>query len=53
MLLMTDLMNLKIKLPQSFRDAYRNRVCMHMLIGVSAYMYISIYVCTIFLKKFN
>jgi hypothetical protein len=27
--LMTDFVNLKIKSDQSFRDAHRNRVCIH------------------------
>jgi hypothetical protein len=52
-LLVTDFMNLKIKLAQSFRCAHKDRVYICMLIGVSAYIYISIYVCTIFLKIFN
>jgi hypothetical protein len=31
-LLMTDFMNLKIKPAQSFRDAHRGRMCVHMFI---------------------
>jgi hypothetical protein len=50
-LLVTDFMNLKIKLTQSFRCAHMNRVCVRMFIGVSAHTYMSICVCTVFLKK--
>jgi hypothetical protein len=50
-LLMTDFMNLKIKSAQSFRGAHRDRVCVRMFIGVSAHTYMSICVCTVFLKK--
>jgi hypothetical protein len=46
--LVTDFMNLKIKPTQSFRGAYRDRVYVHVFIGVSAR---SICVYTIFLKK--
>jgi hypothetical protein len=35
-LLVTDFVNLNIKLAQSFRCAYRGRVCVRMFIGVSA-----------------
>jgi hypothetical protein len=45
------LVNLKIKLTQSFRCAHRDRVCMRVFIWVSAHTYMSIYVCTVFLKK--
>jgi hypothetical protein len=50
-LLVTDFMNLKIKSAQSFRGAYRGRMCMCVFIGVSAHMCMSICVCTVFLKK--
>jgi hypothetical protein len=50
-LLMIDFVNLKIKLAQSFEGAHRNRVCVHVFIGVSARTCMSIYVCTVFLKK--
>jgi hypothetical protein len=50
-LLVTDFVNLKIKLAQSFGGAHRDRVCMCVLIGVSACTCMSIYVCTVFLKK--
>jgi hypothetical protein len=49
-LLVTDFMNLKIKLTQSFRCTRRGRVCVHVFIGVSARM--SIRVC-LFLKKYG
>jgi hypothetical protein len=48
--LLTDFMNLKIKLTQSFRDAHRDRVYIRVFIGVSDRMCMSIYVC-LFLKK--
>jgi hypothetical protein len=47
----TDFVNHKIKSAQSFGDTHRGRVCVRVFIGVSAYMCISIYVCTMFLKK--
>jgi hypothetical protein len=50
-LLVIDFMNLKIKPAQSFRGAHRGRVCVHMFIGLSARTCMSIYVCTVFLKK--
>jgi hypothetical protein len=49
--LVTGFMNLKIKPVQSFRDAHRDRVCVHVFIWVSVHTYISIYVYTVFLKK--
>jgi hypothetical protein len=49
--LVTDFMNLKIKLTQSFRGAHRGRLYVRMFIGVSTYMCMSIYVCIVFLKK--
>jgi hypothetical protein len=51
MLLMTDFVNLKIKPTQSFRGAHRGRVCVRVFIGMSTHTYMSIYVCTVFLKK--
>jgi hypothetical protein len=48
---MTDFVNLKIKPIQSFRGAYRSRMCVHVFIGVSARTCISIYVYIMFLKK--
>jgi hypothetical protein len=44
---LTDFMNLKIKLIQSFRVAYRCRVCVRIFIGVSTHTCMSIYVCTV------
>jgi hypothetical protein len=49
--LMTDFINLKIKLIQSFTGDHRSRVCMRVLIGVNTHSYMNIYVYTIFLKK--
>jgi hypothetical protein len=51
-LLVTDFMNFKIKLTQSFSCAHRNKVCIYVFIGVSAHMRINICVYTIFLEKF-
>jgi hypothetical protein len=50
-LLVTDFVNLKIKPTQSFRGAHRGRICVCVFIGVSAHTYMSICVCTVFLKK--
>jgi hypothetical protein len=50
-LLVTDFMNLKIKPTQSFRCAHISRMCVRVFIGVSAHTCMSIYVCTVFLKK--
>jgi hypothetical protein len=50
-LLVTDLVNLKIKPAQSFRGAHRDMVCVRVFIGVSARTCMSICVCTVFLKK--
>jgi hypothetical protein len=48
---LTDFVNIKIKPAQSFRGAYRDRVCMYIFIGVSAHTYMTIYICTVFKKK--
>jgi hypothetical protein len=48
-LLVTDFVNLKIKPAQSFRDAYKGRMCVRVFIGVSARRYMNIY--TMFLKR--
>jgi hypothetical protein len=50
-LLLTNFANLKIKPTQSFRGAHRGRICVCVFIEVSAHTYMSIYVCTVFLKK--
>jgi hypothetical protein len=47
----TDFVNLKIKLVQSFRCVHIDRVCAYIIIGVSAHTYMSICVYTVFLKK--
>jgi hypothetical protein len=49
-LLVTDFVNLKIKPAQSFEGAHRSRVCVHVFIGVSARMCMSICVYTVFLN---
>jgi hypothetical protein len=51
MLLVSDFVNLKIKSTQSFRDAHRDRMYVHVFIEVSVHMCISMYVYTVFLKK--
>jgi hypothetical protein len=51
MILVIDFMNLKIKPTQSFRGAHKSRVCVHMFIWISDHTYMSICVCTVFLKK--
>jgi hypothetical protein len=50
-LLVTDFVNLKIKPTQSFGCAHRGRVCVCVLIGMNAHTCMSIYFCTVFLKK--
>jgi hypothetical protein len=50
-LLLTDFMNFKIKLTQSFRCAHRSKVCMCVFIGVSTHICINICVYTVFLEK--
>jgi hypothetical protein len=49
-LLVTDFMNLKIKLVQFFGGAHRSMVCVRVFICVSVTS-ISIYDCNMFLKK--
>jgi hypothetical protein len=51
MLLMTDLVNLKIKSTPSFRGAHKDKICVRVFIGVSAHTCMSIYICIVFLKK--
>jgi hypothetical protein len=50
-LLVTDFVNLKIRLTQSFGGAHMGRVCVRVFIGVSAHTCTSICVCTVFLKN--
>jgi hypothetical protein len=38
-LLVTDFMNLKIKPTQSFRNTHKNKVCVHVFIGINALVY--------------
>jgi hypothetical protein len=49
--LVTDFVNLKIKSVQSFGGAHRNRVYVRVFIEVTAGIYMSIYIYTVFLKK--
>jgi hypothetical protein len=48
-LLVTDFVNLKIKLAQSFRVTHRGSVCVYVVIVVSAHMSICVYI--VFFKK--
>jgi hypothetical protein len=50
-LLLSDFVNLKIKLVQSFGCIQRGRVYVRVFIEVSDHMYMSIYIYTVFLKK--
>jgi hypothetical protein len=50
-LLVTDFVNLKIKSTPSFECAHRGRICVRVFIWVNTYTYMSICVCTVFLKK--
>jgi hypothetical protein len=50
-LLVTDFINLKIKLSQFFEGANRGRVCVRVFIGVSTHTCINIYIYTVFLKN--
>jgi hypothetical protein len=50
-LLVTDFVNLKIKSTQSFGCAHRGRMCVRVFIGMSAHTCMSIYICTVFIKK--
>jgi hypothetical protein len=50
-LLVIDFMNLNIKPTQSFGGVHRGRAYVRVFIGVSVYTSMSIYVCTVFLKK--
>jgi hypothetical protein len=50
-LLVTDFMNLKIKPTQFFRCAHKGKMYEHVFIWLSARTYISICICTVFVKK--
>jgi hypothetical protein len=50
-LLVTDFVNLKIKLAQSFRDAHTDRVCVCIFIRLSTRICMSICVYTVSKKK--
>jgi hypothetical protein len=49
-LLMIDFVNINIKLTQSFGDAHRDKICIHVFIEISAHIYMSIYVYIVFKK---
>jgi hypothetical protein len=49
--LVTDFVNLKIKLAQSFEYADRGKMCV--FIELSTHTYMSIYIYTVFLKKYE
>jgi hypothetical protein len=51
MFLITDFVNLKIKLAQSFGYAHRGRIYVHIFIEINIYTCMSIYVYYIFLKN--
>jgi hypothetical protein len=51
-ILMIDFMNLKIKLTQSFGDAHKGKIYIHIFIRMNAHTYISIYIYIVFLKKY-
>jgi hypothetical protein len=51
--LVTDFMNLKIKPAQSFEDAHKDMVCMHVFIGMNTHACMRIYIYTVFLKKYE
>jgi hypothetical protein len=49
--LVTDFINLKIKSSQSFRCVHKNMVCVRVFIEINVHTCMSIYICTVFLKK--
>jgi hypothetical protein len=49
--LLTDFVNLKIKLTRSFRDVHRDRMCVRVFVRMSVRTCINIYTFTEFLKK--
>jgi hypothetical protein len=51
MLLVTDFMNFKIKMAQSFGGAHKSRMYIHIFIEVSDYTYINICIYTVFVKE--
>jgi hypothetical protein len=50
-LFVTDFVNLKIKSARSFVGTHRGSMLVRIFIGMNAHMCISIYICTVFLKK--
>jgi hypothetical protein len=49
--LVTDFINLKIKLVQSFEFVHMSKVYMYIFIGVGAHIHMSIYICAVFQKN--
>jgi hypothetical protein len=49
-LLVTDFINLKIKLTQSFRDAHMDRMCVRVFIEMSVDTYMNICVYSVFVR---
>jgi hypothetical protein len=50
-LLLTDFMNFKIKSAQSFEDAHRGRVCVHVFVRMNDHIYIYMCVFVLYFKK--
>jgi hypothetical protein len=50
-LLVTDFLNLKIKPTQSFKDAHKDRIYVHVFIWMSDHTRMRIYAYTMFLKN--
>jgi hypothetical protein len=50
-LLMTNFINLKIKPAQSFKYAYRDKMCVYVFIEMSVHIFMSIYIYNIFQRK--
>jgi hypothetical protein len=50
---MIDFINLKIKLPRFFGGAHLSMMCVCIFIGVNTYMYIKIYIYTVFFLKYT
>jgi hypothetical protein len=49
--LVTDFINLKIKLVQSFEFVHMSKVYIYIFIGVGAHIHMSIYICAVFQKN--
>jgi hypothetical protein len=49
--LVTDFVNLKIKLTQSFKNIYRGKSYVYIFIGIGSHIYLNIYIYTILIKQ--